>query len=360
MLEARAVAAPGTALGEMVFTTGMSGYQEAVTDPSYMGQILCFGAPMIGNYGAGGAPRRERPRAGAGGGDDAGRRRPGAGGRPAGARGCASAGWWRWTTATRAAWCAGCATTGRCAAACPPSSGRTSCWRACASTPASRTRPRLGGRRAPPLARRRPAGGGHRLRDEGEHRRRAVAAGCRVEVVPAGTTAKQVLALDPDGVLVSNGPGDPAAVDAGHRRGGRAAGAGAGAGHLPRAPAARPRAGPRDPAGCPSATGGPITRCGDRATAGWRSPCRTTATRWWPTASPTAWRSRAPASSTGRWRASPRPSCAPGRCSTTRRRARARRRALPVPRVHRRPRHGRLMPRREDLHTILVLGAARS
>ena len=37
----------------MVFTTSMSGYQEAVTDPSYLGQILCFAAPMVGNYGAG-------------------------------------------------------------------------------------------------------------------------------------------------------------------------------------------------------------------------------------------------------------------------------------------------------------------
>ncbi|MFA9401311.1 MAG: carbamoyl-phosphate synthase domain-containing protein, partial [Acidobacteriota bacterium] len=41
---------PGTSgTGEMVFTTGMTGYQEAVTDPSYLGQILCFTAPMIGN-----------------------------------------------------------------------------------------------------------------------------------------------------------------------------------------------------------------------------------------------------------------------------------------------------------------------
>ena len=59
VLEARSAAASGTALGEMVFTTGMTGYQEAVTDPSYLGQILCFAAPMIGNYGAGpGAAQR--------------------------------------------------------------------------------------------------------------------------------------------------------------------------------------------------------------------------------------------------------------------------------------------------------------
>ena len=38
------------------------------------------------------------------------------------------------------------------------------------------------------------------------------ASGCRVTVVPAGTTAREVLKLRPDGVFLSNGPGDPAAV----------------------------------------------------------------------------------------------------------------------------------------------------
>jgi carbamoyl-phosphate synthase small subunit len=45
------VGAPGAAFGEAVFTTAMSGYQETVTDPSYVGQIVCFTAPMVGNYG---------------------------------------------------------------------------------------------------------------------------------------------------------------------------------------------------------------------------------------------------------------------------------------------------------------------
>ena len=40
-----------TALGEAVFTTGMTGYQETLTDPSFNGQIITFSAPMIGNYG---------------------------------------------------------------------------------------------------------------------------------------------------------------------------------------------------------------------------------------------------------------------------------------------------------------------
>ena len=37
--------------GEVVFSTGMVGYGETMTDPSYYGQILCFTYPMIGNYG---------------------------------------------------------------------------------------------------------------------------------------------------------------------------------------------------------------------------------------------------------------------------------------------------------------------
>ncbi len=45
------VGAEGFASGEAVFTTGMSGYQEAVTDPSFAEQLVCFTAPMVGNYG---------------------------------------------------------------------------------------------------------------------------------------------------------------------------------------------------------------------------------------------------------------------------------------------------------------------
>ena len=39
------------AFGEAVFTTAMTGYQEVVTDPSFAEQIVCFTAPMVGNYG---------------------------------------------------------------------------------------------------------------------------------------------------------------------------------------------------------------------------------------------------------------------------------------------------------------------
>lgn len=51
VLHGRSVAAAGIAYGEAVFTTAMSGYQETVTDPSYAEQLVCFTAPMIGNYG---------------------------------------------------------------------------------------------------------------------------------------------------------------------------------------------------------------------------------------------------------------------------------------------------------------------
>ncbi len=40
-----------TSFGEVVFTTGMTGYVESLTDPSYAGQILTFTFPLIGNYG---------------------------------------------------------------------------------------------------------------------------------------------------------------------------------------------------------------------------------------------------------------------------------------------------------------------
>jgi carbamoyl-phosphate synthase small subunit len=42
------------ASGEVVFNTAMTGYQEAVTDPSYAGQIITFTYPLIGNYGVSG------------------------------------------------------------------------------------------------------------------------------------------------------------------------------------------------------------------------------------------------------------------------------------------------------------------
>lgn len=47
----RSFGAEGETVGEMVFNTSMTGYQEILTDPSYAGQLVCMTYPLIGNYG---------------------------------------------------------------------------------------------------------------------------------------------------------------------------------------------------------------------------------------------------------------------------------------------------------------------
>ena len=51
VFEGTRLGAPVDATGELVFNTGMSGYIETLTDPSYCGQIVLFTFPSIGNYG---------------------------------------------------------------------------------------------------------------------------------------------------------------------------------------------------------------------------------------------------------------------------------------------------------------------
>jgi carbamoyl-phosphate synthase small subunit len=55
-----ACGAPGEAMGEIVFNTSMAGYQEVLTDPSYAGQIVTMTTPHIGNYGINGADMESR------------------------------------------------------------------------------------------------------------------------------------------------------------------------------------------------------------------------------------------------------------------------------------------------------------
>ena len=50
--DGEACGAAAHAVGEVVFTTGMAGYQESMTDPSFAGQLIAFTYPHIGNYGA--------------------------------------------------------------------------------------------------------------------------------------------------------------------------------------------------------------------------------------------------------------------------------------------------------------------
>ena len=51
IFDGEAFGAPGEAAGEVVFNTSMTGYQEIMTDPSYKGQIVVMTYPLIGNYG---------------------------------------------------------------------------------------------------------------------------------------------------------------------------------------------------------------------------------------------------------------------------------------------------------------------
>lgn len=51
-LEAQSFGAEGTSVGEIVFNTSLTGYEEIITDPSYAGQFICFSMPEIGIVGA--------------------------------------------------------------------------------------------------------------------------------------------------------------------------------------------------------------------------------------------------------------------------------------------------------------------
>ena len=51
VFEGRRIGSERDSVGELVFTTGMTGYLETLTDPSYCGQIVMQTFPLIGNYG---------------------------------------------------------------------------------------------------------------------------------------------------------------------------------------------------------------------------------------------------------------------------------------------------------------------
>ena len=64
VLRGEAFGATGTVLGEVVFNTGMTGYQEVITDPSYAGQLVTFTYPELGNTGVNSADQEaDRPHA---------------------------------------------------------------------------------------------------------------------------------------------------------------------------------------------------------------------------------------------------------------------------------------------------------
>ncbi|HIE65152.1 MAG: glutamine-hydrolyzing carbamoyl-phosphate synthase small subunit [Nitrospira sp.] len=222
----RSFGADGESIGEVVFNTSMTGYQEIITDPSYKGQLITMTTPLIGNYGVNA--------------EDAESERP---------------------------WLEGLIV--------KEYSAYPSNWRAEEAldtmlkrhhvvaidridTRALTRRIRKGGamqgilstlendtdrlmkklKAAPGLIGRdlvqevsctepypwTNGGQGEALVSPQHHvvaydfgikrniLRMLARTGCRVTVVPAGTSAKQVLAMSPDGVLLSNGPGDPEAL----------------------------------------------------------------------------------------------------------------------------------------------------
>ncbi len=113
-----AVGAPGPVTGEVVFTTGMSGYQESMSDPSFARQLITFTYPHIGNYGVSAAGMEsDRIHARAAIMRAAVNQADAPGAEPAGSTGCATTASRASTASTRARSSATSARRARCAAA---------------------------------------------------------------------------------------------------------------------------------------------------------------------------------------------------------------------------------------------------
>jgi carbamoyl-phosphate synthase small subunit len=216
----RAWGAEAEACGEMVFNTSMSGYQEVLTDPSYAGQVVCMTYPLIGNYGVNRADEESA--------------RPWVEGFVVREASRLASNWRseetldaylkRWNVPgiervdTRAL---------------VRHIRDKGAMRACISSIDLDERSLLEKARASaPMENRElasvvttprpyeiPAAGPERFHvvcyDFGVKRnslKELAALGCRVTVVPASTLARDVIGMRPDGVYLSNGPGDPASM----------------------------------------------------------------------------------------------------------------------------------------------------
>jgi carbamoyl-phosphate synthase small subunit len=212
--------ADATALGEVVFTTGMSGYQESMTDPSFAAQLIAFTYPHIGNYGASAAAMEsDRPWARAAIMREAGNREDAP---------TAERGWLDWLTDCGVSAISGIDTRSlvrhirdagamrggvfdagvaeRDAAeqilAEPPMAGQDL---AAVVTPGEVSHHGQGGD-GPRIA----------VIDtgiKGSMVRELVARGAHVSLHPCASSAEQLLADHPDAIFLANGPGDPAALD---------------------------------------------------------------------------------------------------------------------------------------------------
>jgi carbamoyl-phosphate synthase small subunit len=222
-----AIGAPGVTIGEAVFTTGMTGYQEVLTDPSYCGQLVTMTATQMGNTGVNLEDvETEKPRVAGFVVHELSNIRSNWRSRATlddylkqnGIVGIAGIDTRALTRHLRdhgaqmaAIGTEGVATLADRAKAAPGMSGRD--LTAEVSTPKTYTWTE--------------GSGTWRVGDVQAAKYHVVAidfgikqnilrclvdAGCRVTVVPSTATAKDVLSLNPDGVFLSNGPGDPAAV----------------------------------------------------------------------------------------------------------------------------------------------------
>jgi len=213
------VGAPGTSTGELVFNTAMTGYQEVLTDPSYRGQIVTMTAAHVGVYGCNdedaesdrvqvaGFVVRELSEVAS---NHRARRTLAQELQAAGVTGISGVDTRRLTRRLRTAGVMRAAVSSEILDA----DALTALVRSAprmegmdlASTAGTREAYHVG----PPTPRQRVV-----AYDFGLKRsilRLLLAEGCGVTVVPAGTGPDAVLALEPDGVFLSNGPGDPAAV----------------------------------------------------------------------------------------------------------------------------------------------------
>jgi carbamoyl-phosphate synthase small subunit len=204
------------AFGEVVFTTNLTGYQETFTDPSYLGQIVVMTAPMIGNYGVNpedsesdhpqvtGVVVRELSR------------------HPSNWRSTQSLD--EWLGAARVPVLEGIDTRRltrhlreRGAMRGVIAQGREPTKELTAALLASPSMEGLDLASRATVGQRHSEGAGPHVvaYDFGMKRnivRMLVQAGCRVTVVPSTTSVAAVRELKPDGLFLSNGPGDPAAV----------------------------------------------------------------------------------------------------------------------------------------------------
>ena len=217
----RSWAAEGESVGEMVFNTSMTGYQEVLTDPSYAGQIVCMTYPMIGNYGVNmedeessrpwveGFVVREAARMAS----------------SWRARETLDAYLKRWHIV---------AIEGIDTRALVRHIRDKGAMRACISTldldeesliSKARQSPSMENRELASIVTTKEA---YEVAPEGKERfhvvcydfgvkrnslRQLARLGCRITVVPASTAAADVMAMQPDGVFLSNGPGDPASMN---------------------------------------------------------------------------------------------------------------------------------------------------